>query len=421
MGGSEYASITSAGLLTANKLVNISNAKIIVKVTETTTNISSNSVEISVIVPVKTISLSASKTRLVSTSTSGDSLTLIPTFNSSASNKIASYVIETGNSLVKSINGNTLTIDKNTSGGTIKLYAQNGSVKSSSITIEVYVPVEKITFNVSTLERGKITKITPTFNDKASDKRWTVLSVSPSNVLVDSNVNTITVPNSLVAGTKITVSYRASETNGINGTAIFTVAKLNGTFTLEYSRDSDGYALSSSSPQLKTGNSITITPKCNGASLPSNITASIYTASNASYSGLVLTASNVSGSAIINYTVKIYDGTFVYDVSRSISVFRQLTGQPSITNSTIYNRETSLTVGGGSLDSSATGISLSNLKFVEQNGSNYSLTSGGLLTMKTISVNPSIQLTFTQYYNGQAITYTSNLIGLYLKKYTVYQ
>ena len=112
-------------------------------------------------------------------------MTLNCKYNSLATRQESVFVIETGSELIESILDNQLVIGENSTGGIITLYAKNGDVKSNIISIEVYVPVETITFTVSELNRGETTDITPQFNENASDKRWEITSFSPSNITIE--------------------------------------------------------------------------------------------------------------------------------------------------------------------------------------------------------------------------------------------
>lgn len=417
--GNEYASITKDGYLKINESINASDAYFTIIATETDTNIVSDETTISIIVPIKSILLTANKSRLTATSKCGDVLELMPTFNDYASYQNVTYVIDSGDNYIEKFENNSVTIKANVAGGVIKLHAESGNVKSNILVIEVYVPVESITFNYSQLNRGEYTPLVPNFNINATDKRWIITSVEPSSVKFDNNI--IFVPDDLTYGTGITVNYKASEEGGITGSKVFTVAKLAGSFSIEYSKDSSNYIINPSAPQLEVGKSVTIIAKYNGRTLPSGLSASIVSATNATYGNLSLCAQNVAGGSKINYTVRIKDGSTSYEISNNIEVFRRLTGQPSISEKTIYNKTTTLNKLLGSLDSKASNFSLAGLKFVPQSGYNYELTENGVLTMKTVNVNPSIQLTMTQKYNGYDISYTSNAISVPLKIFTVYK
>ncbi len=417
--GTEYARITDAGLLKINNSLDNSNITIKVKAVAIGYGVSSEELLISVLIPVKSITLTTSKFKLISTSSNGDSLTLNCKYNSLATRQESVFVIETGSELIESILDNQLVIGENSTGGIITLYAKNGDVKSNIISIEVYVPVETITFTVSELNRGETTDITPQFNENASDKRWEITSFSPSNITIENGF--ISIPNNMTYGTPITISYKASEAEGITGSKTFTVAKLTGEFTIEYSQDSKGHIIDNDNPQLETKRSASIIPKYNGMSLPKGLTPIIESVTNAKVNGLTLTAHDVAGDSRISYTLKIYDGSTSYTFYPTIRVFRRLTGQPGISNTIIYNQETNLIKTAGSLDTLASGYSLNNIKFVKQAGANYSLSETGLLTIKTTNVNPTVQLTTTQYYNGEILPYTFDAISIPLKKYKFYQ
>jgi hypothetical protein len=413
-------------------------------------NIKSASVEIMVIVPVEKISLVASATTIASYSTLSNCESVIYSAIINSGLKPAThinnikyyaesveYIDSSSISSATLLKTNSIKVKANVASGTgIKVYAICDGIKSSSVSVSVRVPVQSITLS-STYPRG--TRITPTVNSGATNKTVVIQAYTVTNYGQTSNEynnkdkseyfdpaenSVFFAPTNLVAGSKVSIDYKASEDGGITRTCTFTIAALESSkFTLTYSSDSQGYALTNE--QLETGKYTTITAKYNGAELYSGLTSSILTDSslkNATATGMNLTAStSAAGNAKIAYTVKIQDGNTSYNISKTLSVFRRVKGEPSIQQSVIVQKTTTLTKLDNAIvaNGTPTGYSLSKLEFIPSEGSNYGITAAGVLTIKTINVNPSIQLRMTQDYNGRTITYTSSPITIKFHTYTI--
>jgi hypothetical protein len=455
----DASSISNGTTLNGNSIkvkAGVSNGTTI-RVYAVSAGITSASVTITVTVPVEKVSIASSTAQLTSTSSSGDSLTITPTFNSGlqapTSSAITYYVSEgltyVDTSVILSSNilkSNTLKVKSGVTvpNGAIKVYAVASGVTSEPVTISIYVPVQSLTFGETALSRGATTTLTPTYNSNNSTptyKAWGVVSISPSTVTIDATNNTIILPSNVTYGTSITLKYKAKDASGnLYGSELtktfsvkaFTASDFSVSFSNEYwyenSVKKTGYSLSTTAPQLETGHSVDLTAYYGtSASIATyGLTAAIYssTTTYSTFSGLALSVkSDASGSGTISCVIRITDGSTYYSITKSIAVFRRMTGQPSISQTVIINKTTTLIKLSGTITANGTptGYSATNLQFVAQDGANYSIMEAGVLTIKTTSVNPSVQLTMTQSYNGNNIVYTSNAISVPLKTYSIYK
>jgi hypothetical protein len=464
--GAQYATVDADGLIKVNSLLGVPDADITVRAT---VDGKTAELDFELYVPITSVSLSADNYSPKSYKASADTVTLSAAVNNEATaNYALSYVVESGAEYVESINGNVLKIKNNiaATGKSIKLRASvtdaGGAAKlSQTITLEIHIPIETLTFNITEIGRGEINQFTPTYNSNnvATTKGWIYIG----KVITDANGNTISsvdgktievnidsissqpsisVSQFTPAGTKIIVTYKASDEDGKTFSHTFIVKGLTSSnFTVQYrdfsssqiysgGTDSAGIELNLSAPQLETGRYVDILVKYNSNENPVDygisysITSNTNSASSISGNYLRLTVnSSATGSSTITYTVKIIDGSTSYSITKSIAVFRRMSGQPSISQASIVNKTTTLTKLSNTITANGTptGYSTANLKFIAVDGSDYSLTESGVLTIKTLSAKPIVQLTMTQTYNGNNIVYTSNTISISLKSYSVYK
>jgi hypothetical protein len=444
----DNVSIYSGTVLKENSIkvkANIKNG-VLIKVYAISGGIKSDTVVITVTVPVETLTLSANSNVIKSYSKSENCETVVLTssFNKGLqipTNETITYYTDSSSYIDSSsilagttLKGNSIKVKAGVvSGAIIKVYAISGGVQSSNVLIIVEVPVQTLIFSQTELDRGLVTTLTPIYNsDTASPTyaAWECTSISPSTININSNTNKITLPKTITYGATITLKYRAKNTTGnfygSEFTKVFNIKKLTSSkFKLEYSTDSQGYTIDTLNPQLETGQYTDITAKYDDTILSGyGLSANISSATNATISGMRLTANKVDGNKVIKFAVKVVDGDTSYLIEKSFLVFHRATGQPTSTTSVIYNKETTLSKYVGTLTSPVipTGYTQpSCMSFVEIDGSYYSLTTNGLLTIKSKLISPTInvQMTFDQgYYNGNKVTYISSPIQIKIKTVT---
>jgi len=440
--GSEHINGTiTNGTFSIKESVSVPDGKIVIQAISLSSSSKSVSFTYNINVPVKTLTIAANSTQLKSTNTSGTSVTFTPTFNegtTAPTNKAITYYVSEGLSNVDPVSissgnilkSNQLKVKNGATKGSIKVYAIAGSKNSNTISLSIYIPVQSITLN-TTYQRGITIK--PTVNSNASNPAVTITgftvtrygknpeeysSVSGTEFAVKNNSakDVLFIPQSLVSGSKIAITYKASETDGISKTCTITVAPLSvNDFTLVYSKDyklvnsakSFRYAITSN--QLETGYSVDLTVKYKGGNLLSGLTAKItsVTQTLATSNGLSLTVKdNADGNSTINYVVTVYDGNKTYSIpQKSIKVFRRATVTPVLNTKTIVSKNTNLSIGAGSLTSIArpTGYTaVSDLKFKALNDSRYSLSEDGAFVVLSASIPKTvkIQIILKQNYNG---------------------
>jgi hypothetical protein len=314
----------------------------------------------------------------------------------------------------------------------------DGSGKTATWSVTVYVPVVSITKSTATASRNSTTSLGVSYNvaqngGYATTKIFTgsVTSVTNSKVSISngasyyfSGINLI-VPKNAPGGTVINIRLVAnndtandtSDDTILNTSVTVSVLSLSSS-NVYYNTNISSYSsasvdsagrtmLTTDSAQLEEGKYTYVLGKYNndlitnyGVEYTVELSTSVAKSATLDATAKKLTiAANASGSAIVTLKIKFTDGTGETSVTKKINVFNAI-NDASMSTNYITSRNTTLTV---SSNDSLSSNSSNTFAFTEVSETNYSLTAGGYLTINDKSVNGgkiNVVLSCYQYYNG---------------------
>lgn len=312
---------------------------------------------------------------------------------------------------------------------------------SESIEIEIYKPIEnvalivdgevKTTSDTIMVDRGKSVSFTlegisavsdPNAYDAyivkkgINDTMFDDIDIDMSN----KSMPKVYIPSKMTKGSRFTLKIVADKC-GKEFEFTFEIKELSEElFKVEYGKDSSGVTLDKNAPQIWVGRSTKIKITYDGVSLENyglkidpdaiNFTDGTFKAISSDTARLTIN-STASGKSSVSIFAPIVDGDGKYRVMlKKFKIFRPLNGTPSLTNGTITQKTTQLTLGDGTLDTKAT-YGLDSFKFYGSSLEGVAVTEKGEMTIKTASVSeyPTITLEATQVYNGTTVMYSTKV------------
>ncbi|MDR2266221.1 MAG: hypothetical protein LBE09_01365 [Christensenellaceae bacterium] len=315
---------------------------------------------------------------------------------------------------------------------TITATATDGSGKTASCEVAVYVPVVSITKSVPAANRNSTTSLGVSYNvaqnggyATAKTFKGTVASVTNASVSISNasayyfNGLNLVVPKNAPGGTVINIKLTSNDdaskycigsvvVNALSLTASNIYYNTNTTSYSSYSIDSDGRTMyATDNAQLSEGKYTYLLGKYNsellsawGVTFTATETSSYATID--SNKKLSITA-NAPGSEIVTVTIDFIDGTKTTTIVKTVKVFNAV-NDANITTATVTSQASYLYA--SSNDSQASSSSNS-YDFSAVDNSNYSLSSAGYLVIRNKIVNHTdlyVLLRYYQYYNGVKLT-----------------
>ena len=376
---------------------------------------------------VKATSLKAvAPTFIMSRLASGDTATIGIALDPRATIRETELIITSGSDLIQKIFGKAITIKKDLAvGKSIKIKIKHLEQETEEITIPIYIPVETLDATLAqTFERGQDNTLSISFNGGkgATNTDWQVTSSGIADATKFKN-GKLFVAQSTKGGTVVTVNCKSLDALGSTFSKSFTVNTLD---TANYVADWGNDGNVNVASQLRTGRSATVgltygTEALSKYGVSFNLsfssTSNSYSLTDlATISGTnntVLTVnSNANGSKNFTVYIRIYDssdGTVSHTISKTINVFRAMSGSVAISNSVIFEKVTTLSIIAGSTWDSTATYGIGNLGFSTESGTGWQMATNGKFTVTSASASnsPSVKLSYNQSYNGTTVAFST--------------
>ena len=434
-------------------------------------------------VGAKDINLSVDKTNPLTQKSGGENVKVTIIKDVSATDEINLKIVQGANLIEGNYSDNdTLLITYNQNGEglfnfKVKSSTQIGSDKlirfkasqgeiTKSIDVLIYKPIEdfyvatqKMEGNTRYVDRGEENTLIITYTAYASEtNKWTV---DIGQIKANNRSNpVIEVPKTSTAGTTYTATFQTNDRLNKKFTFTFTVDKLDSSkfkfvnnnyrySDYPYTKDSAGYSISKTTPELWVGRSTDIIVSYNGYPLIkygmsiSNLTCSSGFVSGSQYAQMSILPrkeneldeivqlkinNDASGKGVVLPKIIIQDGEATYNVILdAINVFRPISGTPSLLNGYVYSSADKLVLGAGGFDMSAS-CDLDAFVFYVSKQSGAELQSERSLRIinDNAKAYQTIKLTtqkadgtYTQSYNGVGVYYEVSITKKLVKRVTL--
>jgi hypothetical protein len=245
--GSEYASVTTDGILMVYEVIPVVDAQ--VRVIANVDGVDSNAITLNIYVPISFLFLTADKQSVVT----GGCFTVTENVNDNATDKIVSISIQSGGEYIARVNGGTYSLIENITvpNAKVVLIAAAQGLTSEPIEIKVVVPVESVSIEVSDIvpKQGEVVTFTASYAPvyATNDGIRYSLKQKISEVSLDSETGVLTIGYSVAEGTLIKVEATCGGISGFSADVI--VQRI----------PAESVIITSTTKELKQGSSLQLT------------------------------------------------------------------------------------------------------------------------------------------------------------------